>query len=125
MFVALGRDASTVFKTLIVALDSGELVCAVIPSDALLNLKAIASAAVVTAVVITGMAGETMVWLTAATSMPSMSPMKINVLRLEPLSPISSPPIFHSLGQCAEHVGMQRRDHATTGRGEELQARGA
>ena len=42
---ALGRIASTVFKTLIVALDSGELVCAIIPSDARLNLKAIASAA--------------------------------------------------------------------------------
>ena len=42
---ALGRHASTVFKTLIVALDSGELICAVIPSDARLNLKAIASAA--------------------------------------------------------------------------------
>ena len=32
-------------KPLIVALDSGELVCAIIPSDARLNLKAIASAA--------------------------------------------------------------------------------
>ena len=42
---ALGRDAATVFKTLIVALDTGELVCAIIPSDARLNLKAIASAA--------------------------------------------------------------------------------
>ena len=42
---ALGRDASTVFKTLIVALDSGELVCAVIPSNARLSLKAIAAAA--------------------------------------------------------------------------------
>jgi Cys-tRNA(Pro)/Cys-tRNA(Cys) deacylase len=42
---ALGRRPSTVFKTLIVALDSGELICAIIPSDARLNLKAIASAA--------------------------------------------------------------------------------
>ena len=42
---ALGRNAATVFKTLIVALDCGELVCAIIPSDARLNLKAIASAA--------------------------------------------------------------------------------
>jgi Cys-tRNA(Pro)/Cys-tRNA(Cys) deacylase len=42
---ALGRPASTVFKTLIVALDSGELVCAIVASDARLNLKAIASAA--------------------------------------------------------------------------------
>jgi Cys-tRNA(Pro)/Cys-tRNA(Cys) deacylase len=42
---ALGRSASTVFKTLIVALDSGELVCAITPSDTRLNLKAIASAA--------------------------------------------------------------------------------
>jgi Cys-tRNA(Pro)/Cys-tRNA(Cys) deacylase len=42
---ALGRPASTVFKTLVVALDSGELVCAIIPSEARLNLKAIASAA--------------------------------------------------------------------------------
>src|ERR687890_515392 len=29
----------------------------------------------------TGMAGETMVWLTAATSMPSISPTKITFLR--------------------------------------------
>jgi hypothetical protein len=36
---ALGRSPSTVFKTLIVALDSGELVCAIIPSDPRLNLK--------------------------------------------------------------------------------------
>ena len=42
---ALGREPSTVFKTLIVALDSDELACAVSPSDARLNLKAIASAA--------------------------------------------------------------------------------
>jgi Cys-tRNA(Pro)/Cys-tRNA(Cys) deacylase len=42
---ALGRCPSTVFKTLVVALDSGELICAFIPSDARLHLKAIASAA--------------------------------------------------------------------------------
>jgi Cys-tRNA(Pro)/Cys-tRNA(Cys) deacylase len=42
---ALGRDPATVFKTLIVALDGGELVCAVIASDARLDLKAIAAAA--------------------------------------------------------------------------------
>jgi Cys-tRNA(Pro)/Cys-tRNA(Cys) deacylase len=42
---ALGRRPSTVFKTLVVALDSGELVCAIIPSNARLTLKAIASAA--------------------------------------------------------------------------------
>jgi Cys-tRNA(Pro)/Cys-tRNA(Cys) deacylase len=42
---ALGRQPSTVFKTLVVALDSGELVCAIIPSDARLNLKAMAAAA--------------------------------------------------------------------------------
>jgi len=42
---ALGRPPSSVFKTLVVALNSGELVCAVIPSDTRLNLKAIAAAA--------------------------------------------------------------------------------
>jgi Cys-tRNA(Pro)/Cys-tRNA(Cys) deacylase len=42
---ALGRRPSTVFKTLVVALDSGEHVCAMIPPDARLSLKAIASAA--------------------------------------------------------------------------------
>jgi Cys-tRNA(Pro)/Cys-tRNA(Cys) deacylase len=42
---ALSRSASTVFKTLVVALDSGELVCTIIASHARLNLKAIASAA--------------------------------------------------------------------------------
>jgi hypothetical protein len=35
------------------------------------------------------MAGDTMVWLTAATSIPSISPMNIIVLRLEPLLSIS------------------------------------
>lgn len=42
---ALGRDPATVFKTLIVTLDSGPLICAVIPSSARLDRKAIASAA--------------------------------------------------------------------------------
>jgi Cys-tRNA(Pro)/Cys-tRNA(Cys) deacylase len=42
---ALGRTPASVFKTLIVALESGELICAIIPSDARLNLKMIASAA--------------------------------------------------------------------------------
>jgi Cys-tRNA(Pro)/Cys-tRNA(Cys) deacylase len=42
---ALGRLPSTVFKTLVVALDSGELICAIVPSDARLNLKAIVAAA--------------------------------------------------------------------------------
>ena len=42
---SLGRLPSTVFKTLIVALDSNELACAIIPSDARLNLKALAAAA--------------------------------------------------------------------------------
>jgi Cys-tRNA(Pro)/Cys-tRNA(Cys) deacylase len=42
---ALGRHPSTVFKTLVVALNSGELICAIIPTDAHLNLKAIALAA--------------------------------------------------------------------------------
>jgi hypothetical protein len=35
----------------------------------------------------TGIAGETMVWLTAATNMPSISPTKITFLRV-PLFPI-------------------------------------
>ena len=42
---ALGRDPATVFKTLIVELDSHALACAVIPSNARLDRKAIASAA--------------------------------------------------------------------------------
>jgi Cys-tRNA(Pro)/Cys-tRNA(Cys) deacylase len=42
---ALGRDPSTVFKTLVIALDSGELICAIIPSDRQLDLKAIAAGA--------------------------------------------------------------------------------
>lgn len=42
---ALGLAPGCVFKTLIVLLDTGELVCAAIPSDARLNLKALASLA--------------------------------------------------------------------------------
>jgi len=42
---SLGRPPATVFKTLVVALDSGELVCVMIPSDARLGLKAVAAAA--------------------------------------------------------------------------------
>jgi Cys-tRNA(Pro)/Cys-tRNA(Cys) deacylase len=42
---ALGIEPRRVFKTLVAALDTGELVCAVIPSDAKLNLKALAAAA--------------------------------------------------------------------------------
>jgi Cys-tRNA(Pro)/Cys-tRNA(Cys) deacylase len=42
---ALGLPAATVFKTLVVALDGREFVCAVIPADARLDLKALAAAA--------------------------------------------------------------------------------
>src|SRR4029453_9519941 len=49
---------------------------------------------------ITGIAGETMVWLTAATSMPSVSPTKITFL-CEPLFPIL-PPVLHKPGDDAE-----------------------
>src|SRR5215211_4496797 len=49
---------------------------------------------------ITGIAGETMVWLTAATSMPSVSPTKITFLR-EPLFPIVSS-VLHKPGDDAE-----------------------
>lgn len=42
---ALGRDPSTVFKTLVVNVDGGEFVCAVIRSDRQLDLKALAAAA--------------------------------------------------------------------------------
>ncbi len=41
---ALGLDPRMVFKTLIVALDTGELVCALIPAAARLDLKALAAA---------------------------------------------------------------------------------
>lgn len=42
---ALGREPSTVFKTLVVSIDGGELVCVVIPSDRQLDLKALAATA--------------------------------------------------------------------------------
>jgi Cys-tRNA(Pro)/Cys-tRNA(Cys) deacylase len=42
---ALGLEPERVFKTLIVALDTGALACAVIPVAARLNLKALAAAA--------------------------------------------------------------------------------
>jgi Cys-tRNA(Pro)/Cys-tRNA(Cys) deacylase len=42
---ALGIEPARVFKTLVAALDTGELVCALIPSDARLSLKALATAA--------------------------------------------------------------------------------
>jgi Cys-tRNA(Pro)/Cys-tRNA(Cys) deacylase len=42
---ALGRDPGQVFKTLVAALDTGELVCALVPSDARLDVKALAAAA--------------------------------------------------------------------------------
>src|SRR5918998_1996809 len=48
----------------------------------------------------TGIAGETRVWLTAATSMPSISPTKITFLP-EPLFPIS-PSVLHKPGDDAE-----------------------
>src|SRR5215218_1333720 len=48
----------------------------------------------------TGIAGETMVWLTAATSMPSISPTKITFLR-EPFFPIPSS-VLHQPGNDAE-----------------------
>jgi Cys-tRNA(Pro)/Cys-tRNA(Cys) deacylase len=42
---ALGLDPGRVFKTLVASLDTGELVCALVPSDARLDLKALAAAA--------------------------------------------------------------------------------
>src|SRR5215207_7098163 len=51
---------------------------------------------------ITGIAGETIVWLTAATSMPSISPTKITFLR-EPLFPIV-PSVLHKPGDDAERL---------------------
>lgn len=42
---ALGLDPAKVFKTLIVALDTGALVCALVPAAARLDLKALAAAA--------------------------------------------------------------------------------
>ena len=41
---ALDRAPGQVFKTLVAALDTGELVCALLPSDARLDLKALAAA---------------------------------------------------------------------------------
>src|SRR5215208_4779182 len=51
---------------------------------------------------ITGMAGETIVWLTAATSIPSISPAKITFF-LEPLFSIFSL-VLHSPGHCPEYA---------------------
>src|ERR687889_1186720 len=51
---------------------------------------------------ITGIAGETIVWLTAATSMPSISPMKITFLWPVPFFAISSPSVLHQPGDDAE-----------------------
>lgn len=42
---SLGMDPALVFKTLVAVLDSGEMVCAAIPSAARLGLKALAAAA--------------------------------------------------------------------------------
>ena len=42
---AMGIEPARVFKTLVCVLDGGELVCAAIPSDARLSLKALAAAA--------------------------------------------------------------------------------
>jgi len=42
---ALGIEPARVFKTLVAVLDTGELVCALIPSDARLSPKALAAAA--------------------------------------------------------------------------------
>src|SRR5215218_3783 len=51
---------------------------------------------------ITGIAGETIVWLTAATSMPSISPMKITFLWPVPFFLIYSPSVLHKPGDDAE-----------------------
>src|SRR5215213_7456185 len=51
---------------------------------------------------ITGIAGETIVWLTAATSMPSISPMKITFLWPVPFFAIYSPSVLHQPGDDAE-----------------------
>jgi Cys-tRNA(Pro)/Cys-tRNA(Cys) deacylase len=42
---AMGIEPARVFKTLVCLLDGGEMVCAAIPSDARLSLKALAAAA--------------------------------------------------------------------------------
>src|SRR5215208_3421442 len=49
----------------------------------------------------TGIAGETMVWLTAATSMPSISPTKITFLRGPLFTFVLS--VLHQPGDDAEH----------------------
>src|SRR5918999_1078694 len=50
----------------------------------------------------TGIAGETIVWLTAATSMPSISPIKITFLWPVPFFAIYSPSVLHQPGDDAE-----------------------
>src|SRR5919107_4732738 len=50
----------------------------------------------------TGIAGETIVWLTAATSMPSISPTKITFLWPVPFFAIYSPSVLHQPGDDAE-----------------------
>src|ERR687893_612711 len=54
----------------------------------------------------TGIAGETMVWLTAATSMPSISPTKITFLR-ETL--FNFPSAVHDPGDDPEHPAQLRQ----------------
>src|SRR5215203_3967020 len=49
----------------------------------------------------TGIAGETIVWLTAATSMPSISPTKITFLWPEPFFPMSTS-VLHQPGDDVE-----------------------
>src|SRR5918998_2219341 len=50
----------------------------------------------------TGIAGETIVWLTAATSMPSISPTKITFLWPVSFLAIYSPSVLHQPGDDAE-----------------------
>src|SRR5918995_2546453 len=50
----------------------------------------------------TGIAGETIVWLTAATSMPSISPTKITFLWPVSFFAIYSPSVLHQPGDDAE-----------------------
>src|SRR5919112_399196 len=50
----------------------------------------------------TGIAGETIVWLTAATSMPSISPTKITFLWPVPFFAIYLPSVLHQPGDDAE-----------------------
>src|SRR5215210_9019640 len=50
----------------------------------------------------TGIAGETIVWLTAATSMPSINPTKITFLWPLPFFATYSPSVLHQLGDEAE-----------------------